>query len=223
MDEEKSLTLIKLMLKMQNGLNSVVNEEWEKAGFAWNRAIWLESAELVESLPWKWWKHTEPDIKNARVEVVDIWHFVMSSEIVKYGFANIENIANVLYQQIFSKLNDKSVFDSENLIKNTEKLAMYASDNTIALYPMSQVIKHAGFNLESLYREYMIKNILNRFRQENGYKDGSYIKQWVWMGATAEDNLCVGSLAEHIELDENFGLNLKEAMEEEYKKNSRKT
>jgi len=29
-----------------------------------------------------------------------------------------------------------------------------------------------------LYKRYVIKNQLNTFRQKNGYKDGSYIKNW---------------------------------------------
>jgi hypothetical protein len=36
----------------------------------------------------------------------------------------------------------------------------------------------SGLNLEKLYRLYVGKNILNQFRQDHGYKDGSYIKVW---------------------------------------------
>ena len=43
----------------------------------------------------------------------------------------------------------------------------------------------SGLNLETLYRLYVGKNILNQFRQDHGYKDGSYIK--VWNGE--EDNV----------------------------------
>ena len=43
----------------------------------------------------------------------------------------------------------------------------------------------SGLNLETLYRLYVGKNILNQFRQDNGYKDGSYIKVW----AGEEDNI----------------------------------
>ena len=43
----------------------------------------------------------------------------------------------------------------------------------------------SGLDLETLYRLYVGKNILNQFRQDNGYKDGSYIKVW----ATEEDNV----------------------------------
>ncbi len=33
-------------------------------------------------------------------------------------------------------------------------------------------------NLDTLYKLYVGKNILNQFRQDHGYKEGSYIKLW---------------------------------------------
>jgi hypothetical protein len=35
-----------------------------------------------------------------------------------------------------------------------------------------------GMNIDDLYRGYVGKNTLNFFRQDHGYKDGSYIKVW---------------------------------------------
>jgi len=35
-----------------------------------------------------------------------------------------------------------------------------------------------NINLDELYRLYIGKNILNKFRQDHGYKEGKYIKQW---------------------------------------------
>jgi dimeric dUTPase (all-alpha-NTP-PPase superfamily) len=38
-----------------------------------------EIAELTDSVPWKWWaKYQNFDRQNARVEVVDMLHFVVS-------------------------------------------------------------------------------------------------------------------------------------------------
>lgn len=43
------------------------------------RALTQEIAELTDSVPWKWWaKYQEYDKQNARVEVVDLIHFVVS-------------------------------------------------------------------------------------------------------------------------------------------------
>lgn len=35
-----------------------------------------------------------------------------------------------------------------------------------------------GLGFEELYFTYLGKNVLNKFRQDNGYKDGSYVKIW---------------------------------------------
>lgn len=43
------------------------------------RAMQQELAELTDSVPWKWWaKYQEFDQQNARVEIVDLFHFLIS-------------------------------------------------------------------------------------------------------------------------------------------------
>ena len=43
------------------------------------RAMTQEIAELTDSVPWKWWaKYQKFDAQNARVEVVDLFHFLIS-------------------------------------------------------------------------------------------------------------------------------------------------
>jgi len=43
------------------------------------RAMSQEIAELTDSVPWKWWaKYQTFDPQNARVEVVDLFHFLIS-------------------------------------------------------------------------------------------------------------------------------------------------
>ena len=43
------------------------------------RAMSQEIAELTDSVPWKWWaKYQAFDKQNARVEVVDMFHFLIS-------------------------------------------------------------------------------------------------------------------------------------------------
>jgi len=45
----------------------------------YTRAMQQELAELVDSVPWKWWaKYQEFDQQNARVEVIDLFHFLIS-------------------------------------------------------------------------------------------------------------------------------------------------
>lgn len=43
------------------------------------RALSQEVAELTDSVPWKWWaKYQKYDKQNARIEVVDMFHFLIS-------------------------------------------------------------------------------------------------------------------------------------------------
>ncbi|MGF1678307.1 MAG: dUTPase [Candidatus Methylacidiphilales bacterium] len=45
----------------------------------YSRAMTQELAELVDSVPWKWWaKYQAFDEQNARVEVIDLFHFLIS-------------------------------------------------------------------------------------------------------------------------------------------------
>jgi dimeric dUTPase (all-alpha-NTP-PPase superfamily) len=44
------------------------------------RALQQEVAELVDSVPWKWWKKQQHfDEKNAKMEVIDLMHFTISA------------------------------------------------------------------------------------------------------------------------------------------------
>ena len=42
----------------------------------------------------------------------------------------------------------------------------------------------SGLDFDSLYSSYVGKNVLNFFRQDHGYQEGSYVKTW----AGREDN-----------------------------------
>ncbi len=73
--------------KMQTALNTRIgvntenmsDEEKTKWILNYTRAMTQEIAELTDSVPWKWWaKYQKFDEQNARVEVVDLFHFLIS-------------------------------------------------------------------------------------------------------------------------------------------------
>ena len=75
------------IFRMQDALNRRIGvslpppSEEEKAKWILNytRAMQQEIAELIDSVPWKWWaKYQKFDEQNARVEVVDLFHFLIS-------------------------------------------------------------------------------------------------------------------------------------------------
>jgi dimeric dUTPase (all-alpha-NTP-PPase superfamily) len=82
------LDMLKHMFDMQAQLNKRIgvntdapmsDEERTKWVLNYCRAMSQEMAELTDSVPWKWWaKYQKFDQQNARVEVVDLFHFLIS-------------------------------------------------------------------------------------------------------------------------------------------------
>lgn len=75
------------IFRMQEALNQRIGvetkgmSEEEKVKWTLNylRAMQQEMAELTDSVPWKWWaKYQKFDEQNARVEVIDLFHFLIS-------------------------------------------------------------------------------------------------------------------------------------------------
>ena len=75
------------LFRMQQALNERIGVRTEGMGEAdktkwllnYCRAMSQEIAELTDSVPWKWWaKYQKFDEQNARVEVVDLFHFLIS-------------------------------------------------------------------------------------------------------------------------------------------------
>lgn len=82
------LDQLREMFKMQKALNarigvntnSMSDEEKVKWVLNYCRAMSQEIAELTDSVPWKWWaKYQKFEEQNARVEVVDLFHFLISA------------------------------------------------------------------------------------------------------------------------------------------------
>src|SRR5688572_23954406 len=75
------------LFRMQKSLNERIGvrtdgmseEDKTKWVLNYSRAMTQEIAELTDSVPWKWWaKYQKFDEQNARVEVVDLFHFLIS-------------------------------------------------------------------------------------------------------------------------------------------------
>src|SRR5690606_15247035 len=71
------------MLTLQNSMNNKVHPQWREQGYEWHRAIWVECAELMDHYGWKWWKKQQPDFEQVQLELIDIFHFGLSSLLAK--------------------------------------------------------------------------------------------------------------------------------------------
>ncbi|MBI4025913.1 MAG: dUTP diphosphatase [Verrucomicrobia bacterium] len=80
-DQLREIFRMQEELNRRIGINTSALTEEEKVRWLLNysRAMTQEIAELVDSAPWKWWaKYQKFDQQNARVEVIDLFHFLIS-------------------------------------------------------------------------------------------------------------------------------------------------
>ena len=204
------------MLELQQELNDATNGKgWEngltKNGkvINWKRCTYLECAELIESYPWKHWKNIDakPDYANIKIEAVDIWHFIMSQALEDYKKGNLGSIdtlaRNINDLPNFStfteqcKANFKDYYEQIAVVEDLMK-TLFCNESTEKLMEaFIEVAVQSGLNLDALYKLYIGKNILSKFRQDHGYKEGTYIKIW----NEEEDNVTMQSILED---DENI-------------------
>jgi dimeric dUTPase (all-alpha-NTP-PPase superfamily) len=160
-----------VMLEMQDAMNSRVNPDWRHADNAWYRAIWTECAEMLDHYGWKWWKHQRPDLEQVQLELVDIMHFAMSD----YLLQDAENEA--VAERIVAELSDPR--QDEDIRAAIEAMAQTTIANkSMHFSDFANVMALIEMDFDQLYRTYVGKNVLNFFRQDHGYKDGSYVKHW---------------------------------------------
>jgi len=166
-----NLNKLVVMLEMQNAMNTKVHEQWFTQGFEWYRAIWVECAEMLDHHGWKWWKKQTPDVDQIALELVDIWHFGLS--ILLLSDDSVESISDRVISGFDGQTGtgdfavDLEQFTAATLVNKDFDIGGFA-----------RLMDGINMDFETLYVGYVGKNVLNFFRQDNGYQDGSYHKQW---------------------------------------------
>ena len=168
-------------------MNSRVNAHWRSAGNEWYRAIWMEASEMLEHYGWKWWKKQEPELMQVKLEVVDIVHFALSIRLQQNQ--SLDEIAELIVADF-----DNSM-QAEDIRKTIECLALLTLTDQGAHFSfIAGIMKYLEMPFDELYEIYVGKNVLNMFRQDNGYKEGTYNK--VWNGR--EDNECLADIMKQL-------------------------
>jgi dimeric dUTPase (all-alpha-NTP-PPase superfamily) len=162
---------IKTMLDLQDAMNTKVNANWKSQGYEWYRAIWVECAELLDHYGWKWWKKQTPDTEQVALELIDIWHFGLSILLqsglsLEQATAKIQNELKITTEEKDFRL-DLEKYASATLLDKQFHLGLFG-----------RLMAGVNMSFDQLYRGYVGKNVLNFFRQDHGYKDGSYRKHW---------------------------------------------
>ncbi|MBU2977150.1 dUTP diphosphatase [Alteromonas sp. C1M14] len=171
------------MLSLQNKMNCKVNTSWLSAGYGYLRAAMVESVEAIEHHGWKWWKAQQRDLPQLQMELVDIWHFALSASIIDYK-GDIQATANALSAQLAQsttqvKFDSKDYYpEKQSLLDNLELMTGLCAAKRFSVPLFMYIVQQCEMSSDELFRQYVGKNVLNFFRQDNGYKDGSYIKIW---------------------------------------------
>lgn len=186
------------MFDLQNKLNIMTcGEQWrngytkEKREIDWYRCIYMETAELIDSFNWKHWKNinVKPDLENAYIEIVDIWHFVMSAMIEEFGLNTAKKRAYLTFKHFLKYDKDEDWYKEKTLFYFAEELILSSIKTKDSLDLVASffelLYKLDNFTMNEVYKLYIGKNVLNQFRQDHGYKEGSYKK--IWDGV--EDNV----------------------------------
>lgn len=180
-----SLPQAQAMLSLQSKMNSKVDPDWLTARYPYLRAVVVEGAEAIEHHGWKWWKQQACDLPQLQMEMIDIWHFILS-ELLLNTDGDEARAAERLMQEI-TLLSGKSTINFDNreyrikdieLVGKIELLIGLSVARRIEIALFDDLIKDCELGWDELYRQYVSKNVLNFFRQDHGYKEGTYQKIW---------------------------------------------
>ncbi|QQF52037.1 dUTPase [Campylobacter fetus] len=190
---------IEEMLLLQQKLNDETNgTNWEtgitKDGklISWKRCIYMECAELVDSFAWKHWKaiNKDPNLENVTIEIVDIWHFIMSLGLENYHTNKLGDIHTLAidisscsgFSEFYKEAYNIKEYNIYEIINDIEVIINRCSGFDINFFDLLKdyfrLSLKCGVNLSKLFEVYMGKNVLNKFRQDHGYKAGTYNKNW---------------------------------------------
>ena len=191
------MSIFEKMVKLQHQFNKQVAEDYLDKNFNWNSAIIAESGELLDSLGYKWWKKQEPDMENVKVEAIDLLHFVISDRIQKNKkmFSEKESL-DMVSIEFYNEFKTNKVLNDHSTLE--DMIFYLIATNSYRLNVMKRIFTKLNMSSEDVYISYITKNCLNKFRQDNGYKDGSYIKNW----NGREDNIVAFEIANEWGADE---------------------
>lgn len=175
---------VKTMLSLQSAMNRKVDPDWVTAAYPYLRAVVVEAAEAIEHHGWKWWKKQDLDMAQLQMEVIDIWHFILSEVLLRQQ--GDEEASGIRLLEDCNSDNSKPVvFDNQSydlasmtLLDKLELLTALAAARRIDITVFASIMRDCEMSWDDLFAQYVSKNVLNFFRQDHGYKDGSYQKFW---------------------------------------------
>lgn len=174
-----------IMLSLQARMNAKVDPNWVQARYPYLRAVAIEGAEAIEHHGWKWWKKQEKDLPQLQMELIDIWHFILSEILLRNENESSEPLdallsamADIATRQVVALDGEEYQLADLDLVRKLELMIALSVVRRIDMPLFASVMADCEMDWTELYRQYVGKNVLNMFRQDHGYKAGTYLKEW---------------------------------------------
>lgn len=209
-------TQIMTHLQLQNEMNMLVDPNWIDNNNPFLRAAFMELAEGIDYLPWKWWKFGERDLGQLQMEIVDTWHFMLSAHIIQSN-GDLDKALSVLLEftdePTITFDGNVYVIDTLDMIEKLELLCGLFIVRRMSFSLFFSIMRDCEMTFDDLFKQYVSKNVLNAVRQKNGYKSGAYIK--IWDGL--EDNVHLQEIMAGLSpTSPTFRLDLHASLQERY-------
>lgn len=207
---------LRSMLELQNTLNSVINANWINQNYPFLRAAFVEAAEALEHHGWKWWKSQTPDYYQLQIELIDILHFYLSDVLIQ-SKGNLDQAIAIIDDEIkettVSFDSKDYTLDNIEILDLLELIGSLSAVRRRSFAVLDELMKKCALTWEEAYSQYTSKNILNLFRQDNGYRSGEYEK--IWDGE--EDNVWLEKISKNMDINsQDYPKQLKSALEHKY-------
>lgn len=211
---------------LQYEINTLINPNWLENGNDWNRASMVEGVEMFDHIgQWKWWKSMEVHLLQGQLEMVDIFHFILSDAIDAHN-GDLDAATDALYAAMYDASGDTLTVDGKDYhlpsISRLERLDLMVATFALkrpSLRLVMMIMDECELTGDQLEFTYLCKNTLNIFRQIYGYqRPGEYVKEIPYPdGTTKEDNAVMEMIIPTLDAQApTFADDLYNAFEKEY-------
>ena len=206
------------VLALQDKINRKVDDHWLNSEYPYLRGVLVEAVEALDHYGWKWWSYAPKELSQVQIELIDVLHFSLSDLINECG-GNLTTAASVLVSRSNPELADCHFDGREYAIaecdvpKLLELIAAFAGSGRNELPLLEVTFSACGLNWDQITVLYIAKHVLNVFRQNHGYKDGSYTKIW----GDKEDRIHLVEIVSYLEpAAANFSMQIYSLLNERY-------
>lgn len=168
--------------KGQLAVNSKAGgENWKEKQLPFFVAACTELGEALAYLEneWNWWKKVPPASKGQIwLEIIDAFHFTISDHLEVITPVQMSHMINQGYlASIQMAVSGKQLPSKASAICNMMS-SIFRNDIEDIYFGYGILCNLFELSPLDIFKWYCAKNALNKLRQDHGYKEGKYIKNW---------------------------------------------